>query len=515
MSNTDTKSNTSIIKLRHLEIDDYLALRDSMERAYEGTQITVWQKRELQKLVKRFPEGQICIEVDGVVVAIALSIIVDYKKFGDKHTFEEITANHTFTTHEPKGDILYGIEVFVHPEYRGMRLGRRLYDARKELCENLNLRSIVAGGRIPNYRHYRKELTPRQYIEKVKRREIEDPILGFQLANDFHVRKVLRNYDPEDKQSHSFATLLEWNNIYFEKDEQLLGAVKEVVRIGVVQWQMRPLSTFDALVEQMDYFVDTIGDYGCDFCVFPEFFSGPLLYRFNQLSEAEAMKGLAEYAIPLRDKMIEFAVHYNVNIIGGSMPIICEDDLLRNITYLCRRDGTWEYTYKMHLTRDEHSTWGMHGGDLLKTFETDAGKVGILICYDVEFPELTRLMAEQGLQILFVPFQTDTLNGYNRVRICAQARAVENECYVVIAGNVGSLPRVNNLDIQYAQSAIFTPSDFAFPENAIKAHATPNTEMTLIADVNLTLLKELHNFGSVRNLKDRRNDLYKLNWLKK
>jgi predicted amidohydrolase len=90
------------------------------------------------------------------------------------------------------------------------------------------------------------------------------------------------------------------------------------------------------------------------------------------------------------------------------------------------------------------------------------------------------------------------------------ARAVENECYVAIAGCVGNLPKVNNMDIQYAQSAVFTPSDFAFPTNSIKAETTPNTEMTLIVDVDLDLLKELHSHGSVRIMKDRRTDLYEL-----
>jgi predicted amidohydrolase len=103
---------------------------------------------------------------------------------------------------------------------------------------------------------------------------------------------------------------------------------------------------------------------------------------------------------------------------------------------------------------------------------------------------------------------TDTQNAYTRVKHCAQARAIENECYVAIAGCVGNLPKVNNMDIQYAQSAVFTPSDFAFPSNGIKAEATPNTEMTLIVDVDLDLLKELHEHGSVRILKDRRTDLY-------
>jgi predicted amidohydrolase len=107
---------------------------------------------------------------------------------------------------------------------------------------------------------------------------------------------------------------------------------------------------------------------------------------------------------------------------------------------------------------------------------TDFGKIGILICYDVEFPELGRLLADQEIQILFIPFWTDTKNGYLRVRICAQARAIENECYVAIAGSVGNLPKVDNVDIQYGQSAVFSPSDFAFPHDAIVSETTPNTD---------------------------------------
>lgn len=163
---------------------------------------------------------------------------------------------------------------------------------------------------------------------------------------------------------------------------------------------------------------------------------------------------------------------------------------------------------KIHVTPDEEKVWGLQGSNEIKTFDTDCGKIGILICYDSEFPELSRLLANDGMNILFVPFLTDTQNGYSRVRVCAQARAVENECYVAIAGCVGNLPKVSNMDIQYAQSAVFTPCDFAFPSNGIKAESTPNTEMILIADVDLELLKELHNIGSVNNLKDRRTDIY-------
>ncbi len=101
-----------------------------------------------------------------------------------------------------------------------MRLGRRLYDARKELCEKLNLKGIIVGGRIPGYAKYYQELTPSQYITKVKNREIVDPVLTFQLANDFHPKRAMKNYIPEDKSSRSYAVLLEWNNIYYERKKK-------------------------------------------------------------------------------------------------------------------------------------------------------------------------------------------------------------------------------------------------------------------------------------------------------
>jgi len=188
---------------------------------------------------------------------------------------------------------------------------------------------------------------------------------------------------------------------------------------------------------------------------------------------------------------------------------------LYNVGYLCRRDGSVERFEKIHVTPDEARVWGMVNGNSLQTFDTDCGKIGVLICYDSEFPELSRLLSDEGMDILFVPFLTDTQNGYSRVRLCAQARAIENECYVAIAGSVGNLPKVHNMDIQYAQSAVFTPCDFSFPSNGIKAEATPNTEMILVTDIDIDLLRELHTFGAVRNLKDRRKDFYRLERVKK
>jgi predicted amidohydrolase len=228
-------------------------------------------------------------------------------------------------------------------------------------------------------------------------------------------------------------------------------------------------------------------------------------------TDIDAIWHLAGYSSEILSAISAMSVSYNINIIAGSIPII-ENDELYNVAYLCRRDGTVDSQYKLHPTPMEKRDWVMQGGDSLKCFDTDFGRIGILICYDVEFPELSRLLSEQEMQILFVPFWTDTKNGYLRVQRCAQARAIENECYVAIAGSVGNLPTVDNVDIQYGQSAVFSPSDFAFPHDAIVSETTPNTEMTLIVDLDLEKLKILQNEGSVRNYLDRRRDLYQVVW---
>lgn len=497
------------VELKFLGIQEYRELKALMEEAYAVLPDSAWERHEIQRLIEIFPAGQIAIWVNGNLAGCALSIVVNYDDFDDQHTYREITGDYTFSTHNPQGNILYGIDVFVKPEYRGLRLGRRMYDYRKELCEEMNLEGILFGGRLPNYHQHAGEMSPRQYIQKVKDREIHDPVLNFQFANDFYVRRIVRGYLVGDEHSREYAALLMWNNVLYSVPTKKPRQPKSVVRLGLVQWQMRSYRGVDDLLEQAEYFLDAVSSYRSDFALFPEFFNAPLMAEFNHLPEPEAIRKLAEFTEPIVRKFSEFSVAYNINIITGSMPSV-EDGKLYNVGYLCRRNGTQEKFYKLHVTPDEAQVWGMTGGHELQTFETDCGTIGVLICYDVEFPELSRLLAGSGMDILFVPFLTDTQNGYSRVRHCAQARAIENECYVAIAGSVGNLPKVHNMDIQYAQSMVFTPCDFAFPSNGVKAEATPNTEMILVADVNLDLLKELHEHGSVHNLRDRRTDIYRL-----
>ena len=501
--------NIENIELHYLTLNDYKQLKEAMIEAYASMPDSYWKEDQIKALIDKFPEGQVVIKINGELAGCALSIILDYDSFDDQHTYKEITGAFTFNTHNTSGDVLYGIDVFIKSEYRGLRLGRRLYDYRKELTEKLNLRGIAFGGRIPNYHKFSNKLSPKEYIEKVKRKEIHDPVLNFQISNDFHPSKILKGYLEGDENSGEFAVLLEWDNIYYQKKSKRATSNKKVVRLGLIQWQMRLYKDLEELMQQAEYFVDAVSAYRSDFALFPEFFNAPLMAANNHLPESQAIRELAKYTPEIVQKFSELAITYNINIITGSMPEI-KNGLLYNVGYLCKRDGTTDRYEKLHVTPDEAKVWGMQGGNELKTFDTDCGKIGILICYDSEFPELSRLLADEGMDILFIPFLTDTQNGYSRVRHCAQARAIENECYVAIAGSVGNLPKVNNMDIQYAQSMVFTPCDFSFPANGIKAEATTNTEMILIADVDLDLLKDLNKFGSVRNLKDRRKDIFEL-----
>jgi GNAT superfamily N-acetyltransferase len=139
------------IELSYLNLRDYQELKQTMILAYDTMPDEYWEEDHIKILISKFPEGQVVIKINDKIAGCALSIILDYGGLSEQHTYREITSNFTFDSHTDEGDILYGIDVFILPQFRGLRLGRRLYDYRKELCEKRNLRGIAFGGRLPNY----------------------------------------------------------------------------------------------------------------------------------------------------------------------------------------------------------------------------------------------------------------------------------------------------------------------------------------------------------------------------
>ena len=510
MAKMNLKNYEKSTNVRRLRPDDFESIVALQRRCFPGME--PWTKEQFDSQLQIFPEGQFCVEHQGVLVASASSLILDFALYKEWHSWEEISDNGYIRNHNPQGDTLYGIEIMVDFEVRGLKLARRLYEARKQLAKERNLRRVVIGGRIPGYSKYADEMSARDYVDRVIKKSITDPVLTRQLANGFALKRLMPNY-LDDEASRGYGTFLEWANLdYVPAPNRFLVTVAPV-RVCVVQYQMREIKSFDEFASQCEYFVDVASDYRCDFILFPEMLTTQLLSFIRGGQPSEAVRELTKYTPDYLNLFTSLAVKYNVNIIGGSH-FTLEDDLLYNLAYLFRRDGTLGKQYKLHITPSERLWWGVQPGERLEVFDTDRGKIAIQICYDIEFPELTRIAVDKGAQMIFVPFCTDERYAYLRVRYCCQARCVENHIYVATAGSVGNLPFVDNLDIHYAQSGIYTPSDIPFLRDAIKGECSPNIETVIFEDLDLELLKTHKQSGSVLNWRDRRTDIYEVKYLK-
>ena len=509
MTPIDLDDYQSNVRTRALKEEDFERVTELQRLCFPG--MATWSREQFLSQLKHFAEGQLGVEVDGVLMASSSSLIIDYDLYSDWHDWKTVSDSGFIKNHDPSGDMLYGIEIMVHPETRGMKLSRRLYDARKQIVRERNLKGIVIGGRIPGYVEHRNEMTAHEYVEKVESKAIFDPVLTAQLANDFELKKLTPEYLPSDEDSSGWATHMEWTNIDYRPFKKRSIQPVQNVRLAAVQYMMREISSIEEFERQCTYFVDTASDYRCDFVTFPELVTVQLLSVIKAKHPGQAARKLAEFNPRYLEFFSELSIRYHINIIGGSNFAV-EDGVLYNVAYLFRRDGSIEKQYKIHVTPSEWKWWGVTGGNKINVFDTDCGKIAIFICYDIEFPEIVRIAAKKGAQILFCPFNTDVRMGYLRVRLCAQARCVENHVYAVLSGCTGNLPQVANADIHYAQSGIFTPADISFHRDGVAAECTPNIETIVMQDVDIELLRRHRYKGSTNNWLDRRKDLYSVTY---
>lgn len=284
-------------------------------------------------------------------------------------------------------------------------------------------------------------------------------------------------------------------------------------RIACIQYRQRPLPDFAAFAAQLERQVAIAADYRADLAVLPEFLglqaisAGP--QALPAVAAVDALTAQREDFIALLQGL---ARDYRMHLVGGSSLWRQTAGPVRNVCTIALRDGRVIEQPKLHATPSERSVWQVQGGNALAVIDCDIGKIGVVICYDSEFPELARHLVEQGMELLCVPFCTDLRDGYLRVRYSCAARAVENQCYVALAGNVGVQENVLNFDQQWSQSAILTPCDFGFARDGIAAEAMPGEECVIFADLDFDMLQRARAQGAVRNLADRRLDLYAVQW---
>jgi predicted amidohydrolase len=302
---------------------------------------------------------------------------------------------------------------------------------------------------------------------------------------------------------------MEWLNPHHHPADA--DSVVRTVAVAAAQFQMRPTTSFDEFAQQCEFFVDTATEYRVDFLLFPEMITNQLQTLVPESRPGLSARRLSEFTEAYVELFTRLSIKYNVNIVAGSH-LTVEDESLFNVAYLFRRDGSHEKQYKLHIPHGEQHWWGVTPGASLKVMQTDRGKTAILIGYDVQFPELARIAAHSGVDVLFVPINTDIRPAYQRVRACAQARCIENHVYVVLACTVGNLPFVQGADIHYGQSCVLTPSDLPFASDGVAEEATANVETMLVHELDLDALRRYRRSVSQGTWLDRRIDLYSVKW---
>ncbi len=274
------------------------------------------------------------------------------------------------------------------------------------------------------------------------------------------------------------------------------------LRVATLQYFIRPLQTFEQFRDQVVGLVETAADYGTRLVVFPEYFTLQLLTLADVRQPlSEQIRRLAVQEQPFASLMADLASRHGLYIVAGTIPHIDAAGTVTNVCHVFGPDGRHGVQPKLHMTRFERE-WNVVPGSGVNVFETSFGRMAVAICYDVEFPEFARAAARSGAHVLVVPSCTDDRQGFLRVRYCAQARAIENQMYVIHSSTVGSLPMVPAVSLNYGQAAIFTPSDFAFARDGILAEGIPNQETMVVAELNLDTIVESHESGTVLPLRD-------------
>lgn len=164
--------------------------------------------------VQIFPEGQVVALVDQIPVGSASGFRTTPDFFENDHTFQEAIADGWLSHHQPHGEWLYGVDIMVHPDYRGQGIGSRLYKARWEVVRRLNLRGMVAGGMMPGYQHYKKYMSPEQFVHAVSIGKVYCPTLSMQLKNGFKIQRVLYNHITDPRANDCAALIVRENPEY-------------------------------------------------------------------------------------------------------------------------------------------------------------------------------------------------------------------------------------------------------------------------------------------------------------
>ena len=276
-------------------------------------------------------------------------------------------------------------------------------------------------------------------------------------------------------------------------------------KIATAQYDISFLETWDNYTAKIQRWVTAAVENQAEILLFPEYACLELASLFPKAvysslsAQLEALQTLLPDFLQLFSAL---AVRHGTYIQAGTYPVKHANGEFRNHAYFFTPQGKYDFQEKLTMTRFENEQWLISRGLEIKTFATAFGKVAINICYDSEFPHYARQQVEQGANLILVPSCTDTLAGYHRVRIGSQARALENQCYVVQASLVGNADWSEAVDVNCGAAAIYTPVDRGFPDNGVLAIGELNQAQWVYADLDFSAIELVRQSGQVFNYKD-------------
>jgi len=277
------------------------------------------------------------------------------------------------------------------------------------------------------------------------------------------------------------------------------------VKIATAQYDISFLENWSSYQSKVERWVVEAAEQDAKILLFPEYASMELASLFGEAVYSSLSRQLAAMQSLLDDYLDLFrslAKKYQCIIQSGTFPVKTDSGAYRNRAYLFMPDGQIDYQDKLMMTRFENEQWLIQKGEELRYFDTEYGRIAINVCYDSEFPMLARKQVEAGANLILVPSCTDTLAGYHRVKIGCQARALENQCYVVQSTLVGDAPWSEAVDVNIGAAAIYTPVDRGFPDNGILAEGKLNAVQWVIAEVSLSACGTVREQGQVFNYRD-------------
>lgn len=279
------------------------------------------------------------------------------------------------------------------------------------------------------------------------------------------------------------------------------------MKIATAAYPLDLLSGWAAYEDKLSAWVDEAASHGADLLVFPEYAAMELatLAGLDVARDLEAsLHAVADRLAEADAFHAELARQFQVHILAGSGPATTDlpDGVTRpvNRARLFAPSGAMGVQDKQVMTRFEAETWNVVPGGPLRLFDTSLGKIGILICYDSEFPLLGRALADA--EVILVPSVTEALSGHSRVRIGAQARALENQCVTVMASVVGNVDWSEAVDVSVGAGGIFGPPDKGFPETGVLAAGALNTPGWTYADVDRAAIDTVRTDGTVLGRRD-------------